>query len=106
MKTRLAKRGKAPSPRFRLDIPWSDRERIEREYSFFGSVIPAATDDPGRKRTAYFYRKMALAFARDAREFRRSISYYVTDGPGFLDTLNSLAKTYLREYRQRKAAAA
>ncbi len=44
------------------------REKITRQFELFCSVIPAATDDPGRQRTTYFYRQQAIAWGRMSRQ--------------------------------------
>lgn len=78
---------------------------IEREWQLFKRVIPAMQSAevdpyslpklPGYGRTAYFYRKMALSFFRDARQFEWF--------PGQRRTHLNLAKMYLRTYRELKA---
>jgi molybdopterin-guanine dinucleotide biosynthesis protein A len=70
-------------------------EKITRQFELFCSVIPAATDDPGRQRTTYFYRQQALAWARMARQ---RWTVYPTMGT----TCKRLAKTYLTKYRTLK----
>lgn len=69
------------------------REQIERTFQLFGSVIPASSQDTERRRTSYFYRREAIAWARMARQW----------WPGEMQaTCRRLAKSYLETYRQMK----
>jgi hypothetical protein len=78
------------------------RAEIERQWRIGRSVIPAMAvagdhpqyaveNIPGRGRTRYFYRRMAIAFAQSARR--------VEWVPGSRATHVSLAKNYLAGYR-------
>ena len=67
-------------------------EAIAKQFALVGSVIPSATDDPGRRRTAYFFRKQAIEWARSARQSWSSF-------PGLKLTSVRLAKRYLIQYR-------
>lgn len=71
------------------------REQIAREFELFGSVIPASSADGERRRTAYFYRREAIAWGRMARQ-------WWPGGGDFQATCRSLAKSYLATYRQMK----
>lgn len=81
---------------------------IEREFELFGSVIPAMqsaqisplynlNEIPGRSRTSYFYRKMAIAFRRDMRSAWH---------PEMRECFKRLALSYLERYHQLKAQVA
>jgi len=69
---------------------------IERAWRLFHSVIPADSAQHGRQRTSYFYRLQAIAWARMARE------YGWFDGGRMRDTAISIAKMYLKTFRQMK----
>lgn len=80
------------------------REAIEREFRLFGSVIPSAVIPasretgyrelvPGRERTTYFYRMMAIRLMKGSRMFEVV--------PGQRQTYIDLAKSYLKTYRER-----
>lgn len=73
---------------------------ISRQFELFGWVIPAMAEVRGsdtiirgRQRTAYFYRKEAIAWARWYRRFK-----YDKQRAMFL----RLAKRYLELYREQK----
>ena len=73
--------------------PGLTAEQINRAFQLFGTIIPAATADTTRRRTAYFYRQQAIAWARMGRQ----------NWPGSRDmqaTCRRLAKHYLAAYRQ------
>jgi len=71
------------------------RQQIEQTYRLFGQVIPASTEDYNRRRTSYFYRKEAIAWAREARlPNRQAITRR--------ETAVRLAKFYLSIFRQMK----
>lgn len=74
-----------------------------RHFELFGYCIPASglpgglcETIPGRQRTPYFYRKMALDFWRMAR-------WGWGDPDSFRQTCRSLALSYLKSYRERLA---
>ena len=71
------------------------RQQIERQYQLMGQIIPASSHDITIRRTSYFYRKEAIAWAREAR--RAPWSQIVPVG-----TAARLAKSYLSVYRQMK----
>jgi len=71
------------------------REQIERAFQFWGTVIPASTQDTERRRTPYFYRREALEWARLARQ-------WWPGGGDMRTTCRNLAKHYLKTYRQMK----
>ncbi len=79
------------------------QQRAERALRMFGPghVLPATSERRGHDRTPYFYRKMAVACAQDARHpmtrvlCRGDVSVFV-----------SLAKSYLASYRKMKGATA
>jgi len=73
------------------------RGQIEQNYRLFGSIIPASSAEYDRRRTAYFYRKEAIAWAREARRPH----WIQIASPG---TATRLAKAYLANYRQMKGA--
>ena len=76
-----------------LPQPGLNAEQINRAFQLFGTIIPAATADTTRRRTTYFYRQQAIAWARMARQY----------WPGSKDmqaTCRRLAKHYLTAYRQ------
>lgn len=69
------------------------REKIERTFQLFGTVIPASSEDTERRRTSYFYRRQAIEWGRMARQW----------WPGEMQaTCRRLAKSYLETYRQMK----
>jgi hypothetical protein len=72
------------------------REQITRSFKLFGTVIPASTADVDRRRTSYFYRREAIAWARMARQW--------WPGGDFQTICRKLAKHYLASYRQMKSA--
>lgn len=57
---------------------------------------------PGRQRTSFFYRQMALNFLRGALEFRRCGEWF----PGQYDTYKSLALSYLATFKKVKGQVA
>lgn len=66
------------------------RAEIESEWRLFRSVVPSSSDEVRRRRTAYFYRKQAIAFAGHARH----------DWTGEMKEFFTVtAKQYLRDYR-------
>jgi len=70
------------------------RERIERAFELFGTIIPASSQDTERRRTAYFYRREAISWARMARQWWPA---------GMQATCRRLAKSYLASYRKMKS---
>jgi len=42
-------------------------QQIERTFELFGTVVAASSADTERRRTAYFYRVQAIAWARMGR---------------------------------------
>jgi hypothetical protein len=70
--------------------------QIARTFSLFGSVIPASTEDTTRRRTAYFYRAQAIAWARMARR-------QWPPGGDMQALCRRLAKSYLASYRKLKS---
>jgi hypothetical protein len=95
MKTRRTKTSKGqglssyPEPRLTA-------EQIARAFELFGTVIPASTADATRCRTAYFYRKQAIEWAKMARQ------YWPGDGD-MQSNCHRLAKAYLATYRRMKS---
>lgn len=73
-------------------------EKIARHFELFRSIIPAATDDPARRRTSYFYRKQAIEWAKMARHW--------WPGSAMQPICRRLAKRYLALYRFAKAMVA
>nr|WP_321349308.1 hypothetical protein [uncultured Methanoregula sp.] len=73
--------------------PGLTTEQINRAFKLFGTIIPAATADITRRRTAYFYRQQAIAWARMGRQ-------YWPGGGDMQGTCCRLAKHYLAAYRQ------
>ena len=73
------------------------REQITRAFEVFGTIIPASSQDIRGRRTAYFYRKQAIAWACLAR--RR----WLPGGGEMRETFRYLAKHYLATYRQLKS---
>jgi hypothetical protein len=71
------------------------REKISREFGLFGTIIPASSADATRRRTSYFYRREAIAWARMARQWWPSNNMQ--------GTCKRLALHYLDLYRQAKA---
>ena len=45
------------------------RQQITREFELFHTIIPASSADATRRRTAYFYRREAIEWARMARQW-------------------------------------
>lgn len=72
------------------------RQQITRAYELFGTVIPASTQDTDRRRTAYFYRVQAIAWARMARQ-------QWPPGGDMQALCRRLAKSYLANYRTMKS---
>jgi len=72
-------------------------ERIDRRYKIFGTIIPAYSEEAHR-RTAYFYRKEAILFARTARQC------YAWQ-TAFRDACIRQAKSHLASYRLAKTTA-
>ena len=93
---RASKQGQGESKQL-FHMEQLTRQQIERDFHFFGSIIPASSADYDRRRTAYFYRKQAIECARDAR-------WHKVWFPSLSDTLNRLAKSYLANFRQMKGA--
>lgn len=73
------------------------RERAFQLFGF-GHLLPANSSEAGHRRTAYFYRKQAIAWARHHREGLFAIFGNTTTCLGF-------AKSYLQRYRELKGAA-
>ncbi len=81
-------------------------------YNPYDEVVPAALQGqkpptwccivPGRQRTSYFYKKMALTFLRNAMQLRRVGEWF----PGEYETHKSLALMYLDSFRKMKGQAA
>jgi hypothetical protein len=93
-----------PPPKGKFEVRRSnDRDEIERQWRIGGSVIPAMVCSessalyslpivPGRGRTRYFYRKMAIRLFQDSRQ----CEWFKGQRATFL----SLAKSYLASYRK------
>ncbi len=73
----------------------TSRERVERAFRLFHTVIPADSAARGRDRTPYFYRREAINWARAARQW----------GGDMRETCVSLAKSYLASYRRMTGGA-
>ena len=82
----------------RIDSDEMTPERIARHFELLGSIIPAQSDDPGRRRTTYFYRQQAIAWGRMARQWWPSSSF-------MKPICLRLAKRYLALYRFAKTMA-
>lgn len=70
---------------------------VDREWRIFGEIVPSTTEyDHRRRRTAYFYRKQAIAWLRSALRF----------GLGDLTAAEckATALRYLAHYKAAKAA--
>ena len=96
MKTRMTKTTKGQGLPSHPE-PGLTAEQIARAFELFGTVIPASTGDTIRRRTAYFYRKQAIEWARMARQ-------YWPGGGDMQATCLRLAKAYLATYRRLKRA--
>lgn len=72
-------------------------EKIAREFKLFGTIIAASTADTQRRRTAYFYRREAIEWARMARQ-------WWPGGGDMRGVCKRLAMHYLDLYRAAKAA--
>ena len=72
------------------------RDWIERQFELFHTIIPASSEDVGGRRTSYFYRKEAIAWARMSREWWPSKT--------FPALCARFAKMYLANYRATKQA--
>ena len=95
MKTRMTKTTKGQGLPSDPETGLSAKQ-IARAFELFGTVIPASTGDTIRRRTAYFYRKQAIEWARMARQ----------QWPGGGDmqaTCRRLAKAYLDNFRRLKS---
>lgn len=71
-------------------------EQISREFALFHTIIPASSADATRRRTAYFYRREAMAWGRMARQ-------WWPGGGDMRGTCKRLALHYLDLYRQAKS---
>jgi len=71
-------------------------KEIESAFRLYGQVIPASTADCNRRRTAYFYRREAIAWAREAR-----LPNWRAIAPR--ETSIDIAKSLLATYRQLKS---
>jgi hypothetical protein len=72
------------------------REQITREFAFFGTIIPASSADATRRRTAYFYKREAMAWGRMARQ-------WWPGGGDMRGTCKRLAMHYLGLYHEIKS---
>ena len=85
-----------------------------KSYEFSDECLPAAVvlkpdrglgypahQVPGRQRTAYFYRREAIEWARGARSYRGQDVLY----PGGYGLWKRLALSYLANYKRLKASA-
>lgn len=71
---------------------------IERQFALFGTIIPAYSgEDMIHRRTSYFYRKTAIAWAQMARDKWPT--------PSVPALCARLAKEYLAKYRESKRQA-
>lgn len=68
------------------------------KYSIWDELLPQSSEPRHKGRTAYFYRKMAIAFAQDARR-----TWLNRHFAGYTETHAQLAKSYLASYRKVKA---
>jgi len=75
--------------------PGLTTKQIARAFELFGTVIPASTQDTIRRRTAYFYRKQAIEWAKLSRQ-------YWPGGGDTQATCRRLAKSYLATFRRLK----
>ena len=73
------------------------RQQITREFELFRTIIPAASADATRRRTAYFYKREAIEWGRMARQ-------WWPGGGDMRAVCKRLAMHYLDLYRQSKAA--
>jgi hypothetical protein len=67
--------------------------QIARTFELFGTIIPSSTEDTTRRRTAYFYRQQAIAWARMGRQ-------PWPPGGDMQSLCRRLAKSYLASYRK------
>jgi hypothetical protein len=74
---------------------------LNGEYSIWDEMLPQSSEPAHKRRTRYFYRKMALIFLQDSRR-----NYLNSLFPGYTETHLSLAKSYFRSYRQALKKAA
>jgi len=93
-KAHTSKAGKEVSQLFHLEQ--LTRQQIEKEFKVCGSILPASTADYDRRRTPYFYRREAIAWASLARQWWST--------PTFAPLCARFAKSYLATYRQMKSA--
>ena len=94
MKTRTTKTTKGQGHSSHPEQGFTSQQ-IARAFELFGTVIPASTQDTIRRRTAYFYRKQAIEWAKLARQY--------WPGAGDMQaTCRRLAKSYLAIFRQMK----
>jgi hypothetical protein len=82
------------SPSVDAKNPSPTRPWIERQFALFHTIIPAYSGNIGQRRTSYFYRKQAIAWAGMARQ------HWPT--PDFPALCARLAKSYLATYRKLK----
>jgi hypothetical protein len=94
MKTRTTKTAKGQGHPVHSEQKFTTQQ-IARAFELFGTVIPASTADTIRRRTAYFYRKEAIEWAKLARQ-------HWPGGGDMQATCRRLAKSYLDSYRQMK----
>jgi hypothetical protein len=70
-------------------------KEIESTFRLFGQVIPASSADYDRRRTSYFYRREAIAWARMARQWWPTAT--------FAPLCARFAKSYLTTYLRMKS---
>jgi hypothetical protein len=81
-----------------IEVEIMTPERIARRFELFHTIIPAYSEEAHR-RTAYFYRREAIQWAKMARQ---CYSWETA----FRQTCRNFAKSYLASYRLAKATAA
>jgi len=82
------------SPSVEGNNPSPPRPWIERQFALFHSIIPAYSGNIGQRRTSYFYRKQAIAWAGMARQH-----WPTRDFPALCARI---AKFYFASYRKLK----
>ena len=85
--------------RARRKVEQLRRMQIETEFALTGKIIPASSADFERNRTAYFYRREAIEWARMARHPDPQTL------PSWPAACARTAKAYLHIYRTMKGAA-
>jgi hypothetical protein len=78
--------------------PAWNRERVERDFRLFGTVLQAQSECERFRRSSYFYKREAISWAREALRGLRGAWPLLP-----YEKSLRLAKSYLAHYRAAKA---